>query len=79
MGSYLIFDSMPRLMRSLINDTGFLTNFEMEAKLSTGLAAWPTSLVPNLRSCRLTSTSEGARSDSNPRLAVKDVIKSEMN
>ena len=52
MGSFFIFDTMPRLMRSLIVDTGFLTTFEMEAKLSTALGEWPGSLVPNLRSSR---------------------------
>jgi hypothetical protein len=43
---------MPSFMRSLIVEIGFLIIFEMEAKLSMGLDAGPTSDVPNLRSRR---------------------------
>jgi hypothetical protein len=39
-------------MRSLIDDNDFFVIFEMEAKLSMGLDAGPTSHVPNLRSKR---------------------------
>ena len=52
MGRAFNFDSMPFLMRSLIVDNGFFVIFEMEAKLSMGLAAGPTSHVPNLSSSR---------------------------
>ena len=43
---------MPSLIRSLIDDNGFFVIFEMEAKLSMGLDAGPTSYAPNLSSRR---------------------------
>ena len=52
MGRSFNFDSIPCLIRSLIVDNGFFVIFEIEAKLSMGLDAGPTSHVPNLSSRR---------------------------
>ena len=52
MGRAFNFDYMPSLMRSLIDDNGYFVIFEMDAKLSMGLAAGPISHAPNLSSRR---------------------------